>query len=162
MEMSAPVSSWIALIVLPLGPMSSPILSTGICTLITRGAVGAISSGPSAEAARAQVNAIANPTNPEVGEQFLGTVVKIATFGAFISLLPGKDGLLHVSEVRKLAGGKRVENVEDVLNVGQKILVKITKIDDRGKLSLEPVTDEPADQEGRAAANPGPEAPAEG
>ncbi|ALJ21064.1 polyribonucleotide nucleotidyltransferase [Microbacterium sp. No. 7] len=98
--------------------------------------------GPSAEAARAQVNAIANPTNPEVGEQFLGTVVKIATFGAFISLLPGKDGLLHVSEVRKLAGGKRVENVDDVLSVGQKILVKITKIDDRGKLSLEPVLDD--------------------
>ncbi|MFF2488579.1 polyribonucleotide nucleotidyltransferase [Microbacterium sp. NPDC058062] len=118
--------------------------------------------GPSAEAARAQVNAIANPTNPEVGEQFLGTVVKIATFGAFISLLPGKDGLLHVSEVRKLAGGKRVENVEDVLSVGQKLLVKITKIDDRGKLSLEPVLEEPADQEGRAAASEGPEAPAEG
>ena len=118
--------------------------------------------GPSAEAARAQVNAIANPTNPEVGEQFLGTVVKIATFGAFVSLLPGKDGLLHISEVRKLAGGKRVENVDDVLSVGQKLLVKITKIDDRGKLSLEPVIDEPADQEGRAAANEGPEAPAEG
>jgi polyribonucleotide nucleotidyltransferase len=98
--------------------------------------------GPSAEAARAQVNAIANPTNPEIGEQFLGTVVKIATFGAFISLLPGKDGLLHVTEVRKLAGGKRVENVDDVLSVGQKILVKITKIDDRGKLSLEPVLDD--------------------
>ncbi|WP_375384931.1 polyribonucleotide nucleotidyltransferase [uncultured Microbacterium sp.] len=118
--------------------------------------------GPAAEAARAQVNAIANPTNPEIGEQFLGTVVKIATFGAFISLLPGKDGLLHVSEVRKLAGGKRVENVEDVLSVGQKILVKITKIDDRGKLSLEPVVEEPADTEGRAAASQGPEAPAEG
>ncbi|KJL44316.1 MULTISPECIES: polyribonucleotide nucleotidyltransferase [Microbacterium] len=118
--------------------------------------------GPSAEAARAQVNAIANPTNPEVGEQFLGTVVKIATFGAFISLLPGKDGLLHVSEVRKLAGGKRVENVDDVLSVGQKLLVKITKIDDRGKLSLEPVLEEAADQEGRAAASEGPEAPAEG
>jgi polyribonucleotide nucleotidyltransferase len=88
--------------------------------------------------------------------------VKIATFGAFISLLPGKDGLLHVSEVRKLAGGKRVENVEDVLSVGQKLLVKITKIDDRGKLSLEPVLEEAADQEGRDAANPGPEAPAEG
>ncbi|WEK59577.1 MAG: polyribonucleotide nucleotidyltransferase [Candidatus Microbacterium colombiense] len=100
--------------------------------------------GPSAEAARAQVNAIANPTNPEVGEQFLGTVVKIATFGAFVSLLPGKDGLLHVTEVRKLAGGKRVENVDDVLSVGQKILVKITKIDDRGKLSLEPVLDDAA------------------
>lgn len=123
--------------------------------------IGAV-DGPSAEAARAQVNAIANPTNPEVGEQFLGTVVKIATFGAFISLLPGKDGLLHVSEVRKLAGGKRVENVEDVLSVGQKLLVKITKIDDRGKLSLEPVLEEAADQEGRDAANPGPEAPAEG
>ncbi|GEK85136.1 polyribonucleotide nucleotidyltransferase [Microbacterium aerolatum] len=107
--------------------------------------------GPSAEAARAQVNAIANPTNPEVGEQFLGTVVKIASFGAFISLLPGKDGLLHVTEVRKLAGGKRVENVDDVLSVGQKLLVKITKIDDRGKLSLEPVLDDaPAEEAAQA------------
>jgi polyribonucleotide nucleotidyltransferase len=109
--------------------------------------IGAV-DGPSAEAARAQVNAIANPTNPEVGEQFLGTVVKIATFGAFVSLLPGKDGLLHISEVRKLAGGKRVENVEDVLGVGQKILVAITKIDDRGKLSLEPVVADEADTDG--------------
>jgi polyribonucleotide nucleotidyltransferase len=123
--------------------------------------IGAV-DGPSAEAARAQVNAIANPTNPEVGEQFLGTVVKIATFGAFVSLLPGKDGLLHISEVRKLAGGKRVENVEDVLGVGQKILVEITKIDDRGKLSLAPVVADEADTEGSAAASEGPEAPAEG
>jgi len=118
--------------------------------------------GPSAEAARAQVNAIANPTNPEVGEQFLGTVVKIAAFGAFVSLLPGKDGLLHISEVRKLAGGKRVENVEDVLGVGQKILVEITKIDDRGKLSLAPVLQEDADSEGRGATGEHAEAPAEG
>ena len=112
--------------------------------------IGAV-DGPSAEAARAQVNAIANPQNPEIGEQFLGTVVKLATFGAFVSLLPGKDGLLHISEVRKLAGGKRVENVEDVLSVGQKVLVKITKIDDRGKLSLEPVLegeDAPAESGG--------------
>jgi len=113
--------------------------------------IGAV-DGPSAEAARAQVNAIANPTNPEVGEQFLGTVVKIAAFGAFVSLLPGKDGLLHISEVRKLAGGKRVENVEDVLGVGQKVLVEITKIDDRGKLSLAPVLEEAADTDGRTAA----------
>ncbi|RDV46909.1 polyribonucleotide nucleotidyltransferase [Leifsonia sp. ku-ls] len=113
--------------------------------------------GPSAEAARAQVNAIANPTNPEVGEQFLGTVVKIAAFGAFVSLLPGKDGLLHISEVRKLAGGKRVENVEDVLGVGQKILVEITKIDDRGKLSLAPVIAEDTPE----AAEAPQEAPAE-
>ncbi|WP_150306707.1 polyribonucleotide nucleotidyltransferase [Planctomonas psychrotolerans] len=105
--------------------------------------IGAV-DGPSAEAARAQVNAIANPLNPEVGERFLGTVVKLASFGAFISLTPGKDGLLHISEVRKLAGGKRVENVEDVLAVGQKIQVEITKTDDRGKLSLAPVIDEAA------------------
>jgi polyribonucleotide nucleotidyltransferase len=65
--------------------------------------------------------------------------VKLATFGAFISLMPGKDGLLHVSELKKISGGKRVENVEDVLEVGQKLQVEITKIDDRGKLSLSPV-----------------------
>jgi len=103
--------------------------------------IGAV-DGESAEAARARVNAIANPVNPEVGEQYLGTVVKIATFGAFISLVPGKDGLLHISEIRKLAGGKRVEDVEDVLSVGQKVLVEISKIDDRGKLSLTPVLSE--------------------
>ena len=113
--------------------------------------IGAV-DGPSAEAARAQVNAIANPQNPEVGEQYLGTVVKNATFGSFISLLPGKDGLLHISEVRKLAGGKRVENVDDVLSVGQKILVEITKIDDRGKLSLSPVLEEGAEGAAEAPA----------
>jgi polyribonucleotide nucleotidyltransferase len=125
--------------------------------------IGAV-DGPSAEAARAQVLAIGNPINPEVGERFLGTVVKIATFGAFVSLMPGKDGLLHISEVRKLAGGKRVENVEDVLGVGQKIMVEITKMDDKGKLSLAPVVDEAdaADTESSAAASEGPEAPAEG
>jgi len=125
--------------------------------------IGAV-DGPSAEAARAAVNAIANPLNPEVGERFLGTVVKLATFGAFVSLTPGKDGLLHISEVRKLAGGKRVENVEDVLAVGQKIQVEITKIDDRGKLSLAPVDDsaDAADTDSSAAASDGPEAPAEG
>ena len=100
------------------------------------------STARSAEAARAQGNASANPQNPEVGEQYLGTVVKAAAFGAFVSLLPGKDGLLHISEVRKLAGGKRIDSVEDVLSIGQKILVKITKVDDRGKLSLEPVLED--------------------
>ncbi len=124
--------------------------------------IGAV-DGISAEAARAQVNAIANPQNPEVGEQYLGTVVKNAAFGAFISLLPGKDGLLHISEVRKLAGGKRIESVDDVLSIGQKILVKITKVDDRGKLSLEPVLEEAAaDAEAPAAdAAPAEEAAAE-
>ncbi|MTE23135.1 polyribonucleotide nucleotidyltransferase [Microbacterium excoecariae] len=110
--------------------------------------------GPTAEAARAQVNAIANPTNPEVGEQYLGTAVNIAKFGVFVSLLPGKDGLLHVTELRKLNGGKRVENIEDVVSVGQKILVKISKVDDRGKLSLELVEENgaPAAEEEAAEA----------
>ena len=98
-------------------------------------------NGESADAAKAAINAIANPHVPEIGERFLGTVVKLATFGAFISLLPGKDGLLHVSELKKISGGKRVENVEDILEVGQKILVELTKIDDRGKLSLSPVVE---------------------
>jgi polyribonucleotide nucleotidyltransferase len=100
--------------------------------------------GPSAEAAKAAINNIANPHLPEVGERFLGTVVKLATFGAFISLVPGKDGLLHVSELKKISGGKRVENVEDILEVGQKLQVEITKIDDRGKLSLSPVVEDDA------------------
>ena len=100
--------------------------------------IGAV-DGPSAEAARTTINGIANPTMPEVGERYLGTVVKTTTFGAFVSLLPGKDGLLHISQIRKLAGGKRVENVEDVLGVGHKVQVEIAEIDSRGKLSLIPV-----------------------
>ena len=98
--------------------------------------------GPSAEAARTAINAIANPQVPEMGERYLGTVVKLTDFGAFISLTPGKDGLMHISEMRKLNGGKRVVDTEDVLSVGQKVQVEITKVDDRGKLSLSPVVDD--------------------
>ena len=105
--------------------------------------IGAV-DGPSAEAARQAINAIANPQMPEVGERFIGTVVKIMSFGAFVSLSPGKDGLLHISQIRKLVGGKRIESVEDVLSVGQKIEVELAEIDDRGKLSLHVVTEEPA------------------
>jgi polyribonucleotide nucleotidyltransferase len=106
--------------------------------------------GSQAEAARSAVNAIANPQVPEVGERYLGTVVKLTTFGAFVSLTPGKDGLLHISELRKINDGKRVEDVEDVVEVGQKIQVEITKIDDRGKLSLAPVVLEDAAPEGES------------
>ncbi len=106
-------------------------------------------NGEAAEAARAAINAIANPTMPEVGERYLGTVVKITNFGAFVSLMPGKDGLLHITKLRSLAGGKRIENVEDVVSVGQKLQVQIAEIDDRGKLSLVPVVEE---TEGEAAA----------
>lgn len=98
--------------------------------------------GPSAEAARSAVNAIANPMVPEVGERYLGTVVRVVDFGAFVSLTPGKDGLLHVTQLRKLNGGKRVENVEDVAKVGQKIEVEIREIDARGKISLATIEDE--------------------
>lgn len=92
--------------------------------------------GPSAEAARSAVNAIANPMVPETGERYLGTVVRVVDFGAFVSLTPGKDGLLHVTQLRKLNGGKRVDNVEDVVKVGQKVEVEIREVDARGKISL--------------------------
>ncbi len=106
------------------------------------------SNGEAAEAARAAVNAIANPTMPEVGERYLGTVVKTTNFGAFVSLLPGKDGLLHITKLRALVGGKRVENVDDVVSVGQKIQVQIAEIDDRGKLSLIPVVEDSSEPAG--------------
>ncbi|HVA60278.1 MAG TPA: polyribonucleotide nucleotidyltransferase [Mycobacteriales bacterium] len=123
--------------------------------------VGAI-DGPKAEAAVARINAIANPTMPEVGERYLGTVVKTTNFGAFVSLTPGKDGLLHVSQLRKLSGGKRVDNVEDVLKVGDKVQVEVAEIDPRGKLSLVPVTaEEPAAAPAAAPAEEPAAAPAE-
>jgi len=103
--------------------------------------IGAI-DGPKAEAALKAIRQIVSPLMPEAGERFLGTVVKTTTFGAFVSLLPGKDGLLHISQIRKIAGGRRVENVEDVLKVGSKVQVEISEIDPRGKISLVPVLDE--------------------
>ncbi|HEY4557422.1 MAG TPA: polyribonucleotide nucleotidyltransferase [Enteractinococcus sp.] len=98
--------------------------------------------GKAAEEARDTINAIANPQVPEVGERYLGTVVKTTSFGAFISLTPGKDGLLHISELRKLNDGKRVDEVDDIVSVGSKVQVEIAKVDDRGKLSLVPVIED--------------------
>ncbi|MCP2169606.1 polyribonucleotide nucleotidyltransferase [Goodfellowiella coeruleoviolacea] len=110
--------------------------------------VGA-ADGPSADAAIDKINAIANPQLPKVGERFLGTVVKTAAFGAFVSLLPGKDGLVHIS---KLGNGKRIGKVEDVVKVGDKLRVEIADIDARGKISLVLVSeDEPAAAEPVAA-----------
>ncbi|MFJ5870321.1 polyribonucleotide nucleotidyltransferase [Dietzia maris] len=105
--------------------------------------------GESAQAAIDKINAIANPQLPKVGERFLGTVVKTAPFGAFLSLLPGRDGLVHIS---KLGQGKRVGKVEDVVNVGDKMQVEIADIDNRGKISLVPVGD---DSDGGADADSG-------
>jgi polyribonucleotide nucleotidyltransferase len=100
--------------------------------------VGA-TDGPSAQAAIDKINAIANPQLPTVGERFLGTVVKTTDFGAFVSLLPGRDGLVHIS---KLGRGKRIAKVEDVVNVGDKLRVEIADIDKRGKVSLVLVAEE--------------------
>ncbi|KAA1251066.1 polyribonucleotide nucleotidyltransferase [Mycobacterium simiae] len=100
--------------------------------------VGA-TDGPSAQAAIDKINAIANPQLPTVGERFLGTVVKTTDFGAFVSLLPGRDGLVHIS---KLGKGKRIAKVEDVVHVGDKLRVEIADIDKRGKISLVLVDDD--------------------
>jgi polyribonucleotide nucleotidyltransferase len=100
--------------------------------------VGA-SNGEAAQAAIDKINAIANPQLPKTGERFLGTVVKTADFGAFVSLLPGRDGLVHIS---KLGRGKRINKVEDVVKVGDKLRVEIADIDNRGKISLVLVAEE--------------------
>jgi polyribonucleotide nucleotidyltransferase len=94
--------------------------------------VGA-TDGASAQAAIDRINGIANPQMPKAGERFLGTVVKTTDFGAFVSLLPGRDGLVHIS---KLGRGKRIARVEDVVKVGDKLRVEIADIDNRGKISL--------------------------
>ncbi len=114
--------------------------------------VGA-TDGPSAQAAIDRINAIANPQLPTVGERFLGTVVKTTDFGAFVSLLPGRDGLVHIS---KLGKGKRIAKVEDVVNVGDKLRVEIADIDKRGKISLVLVEEDnsaPADAPAAAPAD---------
>ncbi|MFM9141295.1 MAG: polyribonucleotide nucleotidyltransferase [Actinomycetota bacterium] len=103
-------------------------------------------NGTAADAAKAQILGIADPKLPEVGERYNGSVVKLAAFGAFINLLPGKDGLLHISQIRKMHGGKRIENLEDVMKVGDKVHVEIGEIDPKGKLSLIPVLEDSASE----------------
>ncbi len=123
--------------------------------------VGA-TDGPSAQAAIDRINAIANPQLPKTGERFLGTVVKTTDFGAFVSLLPGRDGLVHIS---KLGRGKRIARVEDVVSVGDKLRVEIADIDKRGKISLvlvdEGAEDAGASGDGEAAATTSETAPAD-
>ena len=120
--------------------------------------VGA-ADGPSAEEAIGMINAIANPQLPKIGERFLGTVVKTAAFGAFVSLVPGKDGLVHIS---KLGNGKRIGKVEDVVKVGDKIRVEVTDIDNRGKISLVPVQEDTAPAADPTPADAPVEVPASG
>jgi polyribonucleotide nucleotidyltransferase len=119
--------------------------------------VGA-TDGPSAQAAIDMINAIANPQLPTVGERFLGTVVKTTDFGAFVSLLPGRDGLVHIS---KLGRGKRINKVEDVVNLGDKLRVEIADIDKRGKISLVLVAEEDSAANGSPAEDSPETAPAD-
>jgi len=88
----------------------------------------------SLELAKERILAIGYPPEPKVGETYEGEVVNITKFGAFVNILPGRDGLLHIS---KMGGGKRVEKVEDVLSLGDKVEVVVREIDDRGKVSLD-------------------------
>ncbi|WP_100445987.1 polyribonucleotide nucleotidyltransferase [Glycomyces xiaoerkulensis] len=111
----------------------------------------AAEEGSAAQAAVDTINSIANPTLPNVGDRFLGTVVKTTDFGAFISLVPGRDGLLHIS---KVGDGKRVERVEDVLSVGDKLEVEIGDIDNRGKIYLDKVYPEGEEPEGYKKGRP--------
>jgi polyribonucleotide nucleotidyltransferase len=92
--------------------------------------------GEAAEKARQMVDQIANPHVPAAGETFHGKVVKTTSFGAFVNLTPGTDGLLHISQVRNLVNGDRIDSVEDVLKEGSEVDVIVQGVDDRGKISL--------------------------
>jgi polyribonucleotide nucleotidyltransferase len=112
------------------------------------GTVGTVTigspDGRKVEAAKERIMLIIDPPTANVGEVYTGKVVNITKFGAFVNILPGRDGLVHIS---KLGRGKRINRVEDVVDLGDEIVVRVDEIDDRGKVSLSPVgdDDEPAD-----------------
>jgi polyribonucleotide nucleotidyltransferase len=107
------------------------------------GAVGIVTIGSPdsfrVEEARDRILAIVDPPTAELNAIYTGRVVSTTKFGAFVNILPGRDGLVHIS---KLGNGQRVNNVEDVLNLGDEIRVRVDDIDDKGKVSLTPVDDE--------------------
>jgi len=92
--------------------------------------------GNAVEEARRRISLILDPPTADVGAMYAGKVVNITKFGAFVNVLPGRDGLLHISKLSSLAGGKRINNVEDVLTLGQPIEVRVDDIDPQGKVSL--------------------------
>jgi polyribonucleotide nucleotidyltransferase len=87
------------------------------------------------EEARQRILAIVDPPKADVGATYMGRVVNITKFGAFVNILPGRDGLVHIS---KLGRGRRINSVEDVLQLGQEIEVVVEEIDEKGKVSLTP------------------------
>jgi polyribonucleotide nucleotidyltransferase len=112
--------------------------------------------GNAVEEARRRISTILDPPLAEVGANYMGKVVNITKFGAFVNILPGRDGLLHIS---KIGRGKRVERVEDVLELGQPVEVKVDDIDPQGKVSLslagEPAADDRPSGSGRSESNGG-------
>jgi polyribonucleotide nucleotidyltransferase len=98
--------------------------------------IGAVDKGAVAEAER-QIRLILNPPTAEVGATYMGRVVNITKFGAFVNILPGRDGLVHIS---KLGGGKRIDKVEDVVSLGDEIEVRVDDVDPNGKVSLIPTS----------------------
>ncbi|MEY4162460.1 MAG: polyribonucleotide nucleotidyltransferase [Actinomycetota bacterium] len=116
------------------------------------GAVGIVTIGSpdnaKVEEAKSRILAIVDPPTAELGAVYNGRVVSITKFGAFVNILPGRDGLVHIS---KLGRGKRINNVEDVLTLGQEIEVRVDDIDDKGKVSLSPVGDGPEPSAGGSA-----------
>jgi polyribonucleotide nucleotidyltransferase len=115
------------------------------------GVVGTVSigstDGAAVEEARRRIELILDPPTAELGAEYTGKVVNVTKFGAFVNVLPGRDGLLHIS---KLGRGKRIDKVEDVLNLGDEVTVRVDDIDNSGKLSLSLAGDEPAGADGAA------------
>jgi len=101
------------------------------------GATGIVTIGSpdnsKVEEARSRIMAIVEPPTPEIGGTYTGRVVNVAQFGAFVNIMPGRDGLIHIS---RMGDGQRVSRVEDVLNLGDEVTVRVDDIDDRGKVSL--------------------------
>jgi polyribonucleotide nucleotidyltransferase len=107
------------------------------------GTVGTVTigspDGRKVEAAKERIMLIIDPPTANVGDVYTGKVVNITKFGAFVNILPGRDGLVHIS---KLGRGKRINRVEDVVDLGDEIVVRVDEVDDRGKVSLTPVGDD--------------------
>ena len=107
------------------------------------GAVGIVviasTDGGAVSEAERQIKLILDPPTADVGATYRGRVVNITKFGAFVNILPGRDGLVHIS---KLGGGRRIDRVEDVLELGEEIEVVVEDVDPNGKISLLPKTDD--------------------
>jgi polyribonucleotide nucleotidyltransferase len=117
------------------------------------GTVGTVTigakEGSAVEEARRRIDLIINPPKAEIGDVYTGKVVNITKFGAFVNILPGRDGLLHIS---KLGKGKRVDRVEDVLTLGDDVVVRVDDVDPQGKVALSPVGDLPGGEGGDGGA----------